>query len=1270
MTKRRILSLILTFSIIMTSFAAAVYAAEEGQDADAPYEQAVTVLSALGIMTGKSESDFAPNDNLTRAEMSTIAVRFLGIDSDKTGEADSQFADVDAEHWGKKYINTAYALELVNGNGDGSFEPDSEVTAEQAVKILVCALGYEPKAQTRGEYPASYLSVAAELGLLRGIDFANGYSEAIPRWKVAMLVFNALDIDLMDILVYGEDNLSVVNRGTTALEVYHNAENATGVITATYSSSVSGGYANPGEAVIDGVTYKTELNAGKYLGYSVDFYYIKAQGSEKGEIIAIFPLADKADRTEVDFDDVSSINVGADFGIDAQYWDKGGDKKKSVSLNNPVIIYNGKAESFAAPTDAKAFLDAHMNQGKLVFMSNSRIGARDVLFVESYDAYVISDINPEFDWITYNIYTAEGIKQGKLDLADNGTGKRVFYYDENGNDIMMGDLSVGNVIMVYESTDKLVYNIYRSLKRVSGKLEKKEKLDGTVDLTNGDKTYETISTVDFSNITESQYKADYAFESAGETPEGVVYRADVLGNGGTTNPATSYLRISDLGDPLFGGLKGKTLPEISSGNVFRFNKEPYKNQNPIRSSMLRLRNVYDKSQVKVGDILRMTLWVYTDNIYDGDTSVRGGVAPVADQENATSSLEMYLSVETNTGANQAGYQHNAVINENERVRNKNIKNHEWTPLVLEYEVTLANKNAADLRIDQDPKDNTQYAANLFIAGLKVEKVVGGASLADKYEFPEDNNRYKLFIGEEGYEPVNSFYSSLVIGSKDVTLLLDLNNKVVGYIQAETKSGYGMVMEAAVNYSMIDGNSLNVKILESDGTTNVYQTTDKVKAWDGTRVSKLAAETLITDSPSDPMTDWHLWSTNNSSNFAGVYHGWMTDEMKSDMASRKIVYYETNTDGLINKIIVPSVPESDPDCKLVMLHNYGWHTNPWISYNDVTHVVGTRMLSYVNGTYLNKEEYMYKIDDFAAVYEALPMEYDETDYRVLKNNITDLPDSGIIDGMDWKTAQIYRYANSPTINFLVINPTRPSNGSDMHKVVIVDSIGEGVDGYTLEGYSDGLPYSMPIKENVRVMENILVTDLTADWKYVTKEMMPQLAEDGAKPYFVFFESDVMGNQNTPYVTPQSVFKGDTVRILERDGEIISLEIVRRASTGVVTMYNATYPSGGMYSAMMQWNTCVRGEIVDIDRDLNILTVKGYYTSGTNPVVNINKTPIQSGVVKEFTTLLHFTNSGGCVYETDTGKCYPATKDDYEIGDELFTWKYTSSPTDPILYKTSR
>ena len=55
----------------------------------------------------------------------------------------SDFTDVDASHWAKNYIQTAYNLGIIAGMGDGTFAPDAPVTYEQALKMVVCTDVYK-----------------------------------------------------------------------------------------------------------------------------------------------------------------------------------------------------------------------------------------------------------------------------------------------------------------------------------------------------------------------------------------------------------------------------------------------------------------------------------------------------------------------------------------------------------------------------------------------------------------------------------------------------------------------------------------------------------------------------------------------------------------------------------------------------------------------------------------------------------------------------------------------------------------------------------------------------------------------------------------------------------------------------------------------------------------------------------------------------------------------------------------------------------------------
>ena len=159
--------------------------------------EAVTVLSNLDILNGFEDGSFKPNQTITRAEMAKVIC--LALDCSNVSSAATPFDDVSPKHWANTYINTAYDLGIINGYGDGNFGPEDPVTYEQAVKMLVSALGYEKKAQSLGGYPTGYMMVANQEGITSGTTNTG----AANRGTVAKLTYNALTVPMMDQTSWG-----------------------------------------------------------------------------------------------------------------------------------------------------------------------------------------------------------------------------------------------------------------------------------------------------------------------------------------------------------------------------------------------------------------------------------------------------------------------------------------------------------------------------------------------------------------------------------------------------------------------------------------------------------------------------------------------------------------------------------------------------------------------------------------------------------------------------------------------------------------------------------------------------------------------------------------------------------------------------------------------------------------------------------------------------------------------------------------------------------
>ena len=145
---------------------------------------AVTAINNLyvnNIIEGKTETEFYPNDNITRAEFATILVKAFKIPV--TNVTKATFYDVSLGHWASKYVETAAAMGIVEGYDDGSFEPNTNVTRQDMaimVKRAADATGYsftekvEAVSFTDEAMIAAYAKAAvAELqkaGIVKGVE--------------------------------------------------------------------------------------------------------------------------------------------------------------------------------------------------------------------------------------------------------------------------------------------------------------------------------------------------------------------------------------------------------------------------------------------------------------------------------------------------------------------------------------------------------------------------------------------------------------------------------------------------------------------------------------------------------------------------------------------------------------------------------------------------------------------------------------------------------------------------------------------------------------------------------------------------------------------------------------------------------------------------------------------------------------------------------------------------------------------------------------------
>lgn len=135
-------------------------------DPDAKKLESAQKLVAMGIIKGYDDGSLGLEDNLTREQFATIAVRLLNKEHEVANyNGETKFSDVNSDRWSAGYINVAVNNGLIIGRGDGTFNPEGNITHAEVMTILVRLLGYEETVDQNVKWPQNYLDKSKELSL-------------------------------------------------------------------------------------------------------------------------------------------------------------------------------------------------------------------------------------------------------------------------------------------------------------------------------------------------------------------------------------------------------------------------------------------------------------------------------------------------------------------------------------------------------------------------------------------------------------------------------------------------------------------------------------------------------------------------------------------------------------------------------------------------------------------------------------------------------------------------------------------------------------------------------------------------------------------------------------------------------------------------------------------------------------------------------------------------------------------------------------------------
>lgn len=467
-----------------------------------PCEKAVRLVSALGIMQGDGAGNFSPDDNITREEFAQILMKVLKLEDAVSGYVPTGiFSDVPTTDIFATPIELGASIGIINGMGDGTFDPKGNVTGEQAIKMLIHAIGYEVEAMASGGYPAGYVMAASSSGLLKTIDKVS-LGEPITRSTAVIMLYNALHVDVLKKVSFGGRITYVSTPGVNLMTDKHNVFRVDGKVIANSSTtlwasstiregSIQIEKADGARSIYQVGDTDVEDQLGKYLR----LYYLLDDEEQIEPLIISYEVMDNKNTIlEIDINNIeaSETIIEDDGRMEVAYWiDKDTDRRTTSAFVKaaPEVIYNGAAST------GGDFLDIiEGKEGSVTLINNDNDSVFDIISITAYENFVISAINTD-DYIIYD--KVEDGKSITLNIDDEDAD--IYIVDKDGAEVAFDDLSELDVISIaasMEDVDRQVVRAVVSDEIVSGTITEIGEEDGREVITVNDTNYKLASNID------------------------------------------------------------------------------------------------------------------------------------------------------------------------------------------------------------------------------------------------------------------------------------------------------------------------------------------------------------------------------------------------------------------------------------------------------------------------------------------------------------------------------------------------------------------------------------------------------------------------------------------------------------------------------------------------------------------------------------------------------------------------------------------------------
>lgn len=405
----------------------------------------ISILSDIGVIKGTAEGEFSPNELVTREQMASLLFRLM-LGRDDAGRVNTtDFTDL-YEPYYNGAISWANAAGYIIGTSDSTFEPKGGITKQDAMTMLVRALGQDSE-KMKENYPWSYINAAVKLGLDRDLEDI-GYTDTLTRAETAVILYNALTAEYLIGKTTGSGN--VYYESTSIIEEVFGYSMTDAILVSTNDYSIDGGTTVKNDYVTlrgndedDGTFYMTvpfeqmEQNdtENDLLGHAYRIIYSTENG--RHSILSAVPMTETEEFENVKLDENKNIvQIG-----DTKYTlvDKYSDELSTN--NNELVLYaydeDGELEVIEDIDELSELLGFY--RITLMRDNGEEIARRGVIRVFEMD-------------------TLEIDRDGKINLAEK----------ENLNIVNEADADEGDIVLYYYNEKTSELHIAKKLDLVGG----------------------------------------------------------------------------------------------------------------------------------------------------------------------------------------------------------------------------------------------------------------------------------------------------------------------------------------------------------------------------------------------------------------------------------------------------------------------------------------------------------------------------------------------------------------------------------------------------------------------------------------------------------------------------------------------------------------------------------------------------------------------------------------------------------------------------------